>query len=232
MNPSPHDSTAADPIAALRREYSQRELRRADVVEDPVLQFDHWFHEALTAGAHEPNAMCLSTVSETGAPSSRMVLLKSFNADGFVFYTNYESRKGRELADNALACLLFYWPELERQVRVEGRVERVSHETSETYFHSRPRDSQIGAWASDQSRPIASRETLEARQQEAQARFADSEVVPLPDHWGGFRLCPDHIEFWQGGTYRLHDRLVYTRPPLTAESGQPTAAWSLERLQP
>jgi pyridoxamine 5'-phosphate oxidase len=208
--------------ADLRVDYGRGRLDEADVLADPVQQFGRWFDEARAANVPEPNAMTLATVDASGAPSARVVLLKSFDARGFSFYTNYDSRKGRELAGNPRAALCFFWQPLERQVRVEGAVERVGREESEAYFQSRPRQAQIGAWVSQQSSPITSRAELERIEAELQRRFADG-AVPLPDYWGGYRLAPTAIEFWQGRASRLHDRLLYTRTD---------GGWALRRLSP
>ena len=191
--------------------------------EDPIELFRHWFSDAERSGLFMPEAMSLSTSTSTGSPSSRMVLLKGVEPDGFVFYTNYESRKAGELEAHPRAALLFHWAILERQVRVEGRVERVSTETSFAYFSSRARGSRIGAWASKQSRPLGSREELQARVREADARHPGDDV-PLPPFWGGYRVVPERIEFWQGRASRLHDRWVWAR-----QAGGP---WTLERLYP
>jgi len=208
----------------LRREYTLGELVESQALPDPVEQFSRWFTDATAAGLVEPNAMTLATADASGRPSSRVVLLKSYDARGFVFYTNYTSRKGHELAANPRASLCFYWQPLERQVRIEGTVERVSREESEAYFHSRPLSAQIGAWASHQSRVIASRDELVHREAEILTRFA-GRPVPLPDFWGGYRVVPTAIEFWQGRASRLHDRLRYRRPG-------PPGEWILERLSP
>lgn len=209
-------------IADLRKEYTRRGLNEADMAADPIVQFQRWFDEALGAGLTEPNAMTLATVGPGGRPSARVVLLKGYDARGFVFYTNYEGRKAAELDASGWAALVFYWAQLERQVRVEGAVERVSAAESDAYYASRPLGSRLGAWASPQSRPIGSRAELEARLAEVEARFAGTEP-PRPPHWGGFRVIPDAIEFWQGRPNRLHDRLRYR-----LEAG----AWSIERLAP
>lgn len=199
-----------------------RGLHESELAPDPFVQFARWMHLARRSGVFLPNAMTLATVGADGRPSARMMLLKGASADGFVFYTNHESRKGAELASRPFAALVLHWSELQRQVRVEGRVERLGDEASAKYFHSRLRGSQLGAWASPQSQVIANREFLQARYGETERKYADGEV-PLPPFWGGFRLVPDRIEFWQGRAFRLHDRLVYV-----AEGGN----WRIERLAP
>ncbi len=210
-------------IANMREEYTWSDLSEADVDADPLRQFAKWFEQALAAHLPEPNAMTLATATPDGQPSARMVLLKAFDASGFTFFTNYDSRKGRELTTNPRAALLFFWPQLQRQVRIEGTVERTSEAESDAYFRSRPLGSRLGAWASQQSEVIAGRHVLDERMRELAQRFADGEV-PRPPHWGGYRVYPLTIEFWQGRPDRLHDRLRYQRV-------QPTG-WRLERLSP
>ena len=208
----------------LRREYTQGELNEADALPDPVDQFASWFAEAQAAGVPEANAMTLATADAAGAPSARVVLLKQFSEHGFVFFTSYSSRKAEDLSANPRAALCFYWQPLERQVRIEGTVERAGRAESEAYFHSRPLSAQIGAWASHQSRVIGSRDELVHREAELLTRFAGG-PVPLPDFWGGYRVVPTMVEFWQGRASRLHDRLRYRR---TGTAGE----WLLERLSP
>jgi pyridoxamine 5'-phosphate oxidase len=199
------------------------ELSEQDVDADPIKQFARWFTDAEAAGLKLPNAMTLATATADGVPSARVVLLKEFDRDGFVFYTNYESQKGRELDENPRAALCFYWPELDRQVRITGSVTTTSREESESYFHTRPVDSQLGAWASRQSAVISSRDVLEQRMRELVRQYEGGEV-PLPPYWGGYRLAPYAIEFWQNRLSRLHDRLRYTR--------QADGTWLVERLSP
>ncbi|GAB3636038.1 pyridoxamine 5'-phosphate oxidase [Hymenobacter arcticus] len=214
-------------LADLRQSYTQRTLLETDVLPDAVRQFRQWLEEAVAAQLPEPAALTLATVdAATGQPSQRVVLLKGLPADaGFLFYTNYDSQKGHELAAQPRAALNFFWPGLERQVRVEGVVEKASENVSTEYFQSRPRSSQVGAWASPQSAVIGSRQELEAREHEIEARFADQTPLPRPPHWGGYVLRPTRVEFWQGRPSRLHDRLVYERAAGNNE-------WKISRLAP
>ena len=215
--------TSSRSIADLRREYARTRLDERDVSHDPIVEFARWFAEVQESQLPEANAMTLATATAGGAPSARIVLLKAFDQRGFVFFTDYRSRKGIELEENPRAALVFYWGELERQVRITGAVTRTSAEESQEYFRSRPLGSRFGAWASHQSRVIAGRAAIEADLREIEARFAAGEV-PLPPHWGGFRVAPDAIEFWQGRENRLHDRIRYAR--------QRDGAWRIERLSP
>ncbi|MEO6758620.1 MAG: pyridoxamine 5'-phosphate oxidase [Saprospiraceae bacterium] len=211
-------------LTTLRQNYARQTLSEDDVLPDPVAQFAAWFQQAADSQMREPNAMTLATATSNGRPSIRTVLLKSFDQTGFVFYTNYESRKGRELAENPQAALLFTWLELERQVRIEGRVEKTAAAESLLYFQSRPKGSQIGAWTSPQSEVIPDRSVLETTQGQLEHQYAATNVLPLPPFWGGFRLVPDLFEFWQGRPSRLHDRICFT--PDT------NGAWQIQRLAP
>jgi pyridoxamine 5'-phosphate oxidase len=210
-------------LASLHYEHPNLALNEADVSADPFEQFELWLGEALAQGGSEANAMTVATATPDGIPSARTVLLKGFDERGFVFYTNYESQKGRELAANPHVALLFHWHLIQRQIRINGTVERTSSEESAEYFHSRARGSQIGSSASRQSSVIPNREWLEARLRELEAEYSEGEV-PLPSYWGGFRVTPLSFEFWQGRPSRLHDRLRYTR--------QPDTSWKIERLSP
>jgi pyridoxamine 5'-phosphate oxidase len=198
-------------------------LAERDLDPDPIAQFHRWLDDAQAAGVRFPEAMALATADRTGTPSVRHVLLRDLDERGFVFFTNYESRKGRQLAENPRAALAFYWSKLDRQVCVTGTVQRTSREESQTYFTTRPREARLGAWASRQSEVAASRGELDERYRQMEQRFP-GEDVPLPPHWGGFRLTPDAVEFWKSREHRLHDRLRYTR--------RPDGAWTLERLYP
>lgn len=217
----PKQSDTQRQLHTLRVDYRQGELIESNVATDPIEQFRAWFAQAKQSGIREPNAMTLATADASGAPSARIVLLKDFDNRGFTFYTNYASRKASELVINPRASLCFFWDLLERQVRVDGTVERVSRADSEAYFAMRPRSARVGAWASAQSRVIGSREELEQAYRELDARLGEN--VPLPDHWGGYRVCPMTIEFWQGRPSRLHDRLRY----VSEANG-----WRIERLSP
>jgi len=226
MNENSERQTNRDAIAAIatmRREYAARELHASEVDPDPIVQFRSWFQEAIAAELHEPNAMVLSTADTHGQPTSRIVLLKDIDETSLFFFTNYTSRKALEIATNPKVGLLFFWGELERQVRIEGVAEQASREISEEYFATRPRGSQIGAWASPQSAVLPDRETLAKNQAEAEEKFGHGEV-PCPPFWGGFRVTPHYYEFWQGGRDRLHDRLAYQRPD-DAKDG-----WAITRL--
>jgi len=209
-------------VADLRKDYGQAVLDESAVADDPIDQFTHWFEEALKAEVNEPNAMSVATVDAEGRPSSRIVLVKQFDARGFTWYTNYSSQKGKELNGRPFAALLFFWSELERQVRIEGTVERTTAEESDKYFNSRPLKSRLSAIASEQSAPIASRAALEHNYEEVARQYG--ETPSRPSNWGGFRLVPERIEFWQGRRSRFHDRIVYTR--------QEDGSWTRQRLQP
>jgi pyridoxamine 5'-phosphate oxidase len=219
---APVGASIGERVADLRKDYGQASLDESEVADDPIRQFTRWFEEALKAEVNEPNAMGVSTVDERGRPSSRIVLVKQFDERGFTWYTNYDSQKGKQLNGNPFAALLFFWSELERQVRIEGRVERTSAEESDKYFNSRPLKSRLSAIASHQSAPIASRADLEHNYEEVARQYG--ETPQRPQHWGGFRLVPERIEFWQGRRSRFHDRVVYTR--------QEDGGWTRQRLQP
>jgi pyridoxamine 5'-phosphate oxidase len=210
-------------LADLRKDYTLQDLNETDVAPNPFIQFQKWFDEALLAQLLEPNAMTVATATTDGKPSARMVLLKDFDERGFVFFTNYNSHKGQELAENPQAALVFWWAELERQVRICGRVEKVSENDSDRYFQSRPFNSRLGAWASNQSEVIESRIILEQRLQELKAKY-ENQDIPRPPYWGGLRVIPTEIEFWQGRSSRLHDRILYTR----LDDGD----WKIQRLSP
>ncbi|NBA84682.1 pyridoxamine 5'-phosphate oxidase [Emticicia sp. CRIBPO] len=209
-------------VADLRINYVTNELLEKNVFNDPVRQFEIWFKDAKDSGIREPNAMVLSTI-EDNKPSSRVVLLKGFDSEGFVFYTNYLSDKGIQMAETPFVSLNFFWDILERQVRVEGTVEKVSEKDSDEYYWSRPRGSQIGAWVSNQSSVVETREVLQEKLDYFEAKFKDMEVIPRPPHWGGYLVRPEKIEFWQGRPNRLHDRLLFSHDG---------AAWKIERLSP
>ena len=210
-------------IASIRKEYTQAELDEKTVSPNPFDQFEKWFQEAINSEIIEPTAMILSTVSESGQPFQRTVLLKTFDEKGFVFYTNYESRKARHMSQNPKVSILFPWYSLERQVAVTGAIEKVSTKDSLKYFLSRPQGSQLGAWVSNQSEVITSRSILETKLAQMKQKFKDGKI-PLPDHWGGYRIIPDSIEFWQGRKSRLHDRIFFQR--------EADNAWNISRLSP
>jgi pyridoxamine 5'-phosphate oxidase len=210
-------------IENLRQDYTAASLNETDVDANPMRQFDKWFNEAINYKVHEPNAMTLATASNDGRPSARIVLLKGFSDDGFKFYTNYLSRKGKEISKNPLGALIFYWGDMERQIRIEGTIDKLDKDYSEKYFHSRPKLSQIGAMASPQSQEIPGREALEQRMAELEIEYADADV-PKPSFWGGYVLRPRLIEFWQGRRSRLHDRIVYKKTD--------NKNWKIVRLAP
>jgi pyridoxamine 5'-phosphate oxidase len=210
-------------IADLRREYSNESLLENDIAQHPVDQFDKWWQQVLESQVIEPNAMTLATASSDGLPAARIVLLKGFDKEGFVFFTNYKSYKGMQLEENPKACLVFFWKELERQVRITGLVKKIPSEESEKYFHSRPAGSQIGAVASPQSQVIESREWLDETYKKLSDKYNNADV-PYPEHWGGYKVLPVIMEFWQGRPSRLHDRIQYTKE----ENG----SWKTERLAP
>lgn len=210
-------------IADLRQEYSLQQLNKTEAHPNPFEQFTLWFDQAIAAKLPEPNAMTLATATPDGKPSARMVLLKGYDERGFVFYTNYKSRKGQQLLANPWGAIAFWWTQLERQVRIEGQIEQVSTEESDAYFYSRPQDSQLGAWASEQSQVIDSRQVLEQRLEQLKKEYKH-QTIPRPPYWGGFRLIPVTLEFWQGRPSRLHDRLLYQH----TDDGN----WIIQRLSP
>lgn len=210
-------------INTLRHDFSKQTLDEKDVNSNPILQFEKWFKEAVDAKVNEPNAMTLSTATKEGKPSARILLLRNFNESGFVFYTNYTSRKGIEIENNPQAALLFFWPELERQVRIEGILEKQSQKDSDIYFNTRPRESKLGAWSSAQSSKIESRKVLDENYKNYSEKFPN-ENVPRPDFWGGYNLKPNTIEFWQGRPSRMHDRILYSK--------NKNGSWIIERLAP
>jgi pyridoxamine 5'-phosphate oxidase len=214
-------------IHELRKDYQKAELLETKVRENPIQQFQSWFEEALQADADEPNAMVLATATPDGTPTARVVLLKGVSENGFVFYTNYQSHKGQDLKINPRVSAVFLWKELERQVRIEGLVDMLPESASTTYFQSRPKDSQIAAWASPQSKKLVSRTDLEDKFSQISAQYADAEQLPKPPHWGGYIIHPYKIEFWQGRPSRMHDRLVYTLTDVA-----PVKKWGIERLAP
>lgn len=209
-------------IADIRKDYMRESLSEGDVDKNPFLQFGRWWNEAINAEIDEVNAMTLATATSSGKPSARIVLLKGYDDKGFVFFTNYMSRKGQEIAQNGQATLLFFWKELERQIRIEGTIEKVSPAESDEYFYSRPEGSRIGAWSSPQSQVIKDRTVIEENVKQYSEKFAAGNI-PRPEHWGGYRVIPEHIEFWQGRPSRLHDRILYTLDG---------SSWKIERLAP
>jgi pyridoxamine 5'-phosphate oxidase len=210
-------------IADIRKNYSKQALNEDSVLDNPVQQFKVWLQEAINAEADEPTAFVLSTVNSAGQPSARVVLLKEVSDDGFIFFTNYDSRKGQELSETPKAAMTFFWATLERQVRIEGTVEKVAEQVSDNYFHSRPIGSQVGAWASPQSQVIANRDVLEQADKAYTENFAKTDTIPRPPHWGGYIIKPTRVEFWQGRPNRLHDRIEYE---------QIQENWNLKRLAP
>lgn len=210
-------------IAAIRKDYMLKSFTETDASADAITQFTSWWNDALASKIDEVNAFTLATATPNGIPSARIVLLKGYDASGFVFFTNYESHKGKTLAENPAACMVFFWKELERQIRIEGSIEKISAAESDEYFHSRPMGSQVGAWASPQSRVIVNREIIQENVQMFEEKFHQSPIT-RPPHWGGYRLTPHLIEFWQGRPSRLHDRLQYRL--------QPSGTWKMERLAP
>ncbi|MGJ8657031.1 MAG: pyridoxamine 5'-phosphate oxidase [Akkermansiaceae bacterium] len=215
-------------LADLRENYTKSGLDVIDVHPDPFTQFQNWMHLAIATEIVDPNAMTLATADAHGIPSSRIVLLKHYDDNGFCFFTNYTSHKGKDIAQNPHAAITLHWKELERQICIRGKVVKTTRQESENYFHMRPHSSQIGATASAQSHPLADRATLEKREQELLLQYPQGTTVPLPEFWGGYRLIPDYIEFWQGRPSRLHDRIIYTRK-LTSDTPQD---WKLQRLCP
>jgi pyridoxamine 5'-phosphate oxidase len=211
-------------IADLRQNYTLAGLTETDLDSNPIQQFQFWFQQALAADLIEPNAMTLATATPDGKPTARIVLLKGVDEQGFIFYTNYESQKGQQLIANPYAALVFLWDKLERQIRIEGKARKLSAEESLEYFHSRPKASQLGAWTSAQSQVIPNRQVLEQKLVSLQEQYSGDATIPLPEHWGGFRVIPNRIEFWQGRPSRLHDRLVYDL--------QTDGSWSISRLSP
>ncbi len=212
-------------LADLRENYTMSGLDIIDVQPDPLTQFHNWMDLAIASDIIEPNAMTLSTADANGIPSSRIVLLKHYDQHGLCFFTNYTSKKGQDIAQNPHASIVIHWKELERQICIRGKVEKTSTKESENYFHMRPHTSQIGAIASNQSSPVADRHTLELREQELLKKYPEGTTVPLPDFWGGFRIIPNYIEFWQGRPSRLHDRIVYSKE-------QNSDNWNIQRLCP
>lgn len=211
-------------ISDYRREYTKGGLNRKDLSDSPLVLFETWFKQAVDADIPDASAMTLATVSKTGKPTQRTVLLKQFDEDGFVFFTNYGSQKSQQIEQNPNVSILFPWRELERQIEINGRAEKISNAESLKYFVSRPRGSQLGAWASSQSSPIASRELLDEQLHNIEQQFSEGDI-PLPDFWGGYRIIPETIEFWQGGANRIHDRFEYSRT-------QNKNSWNIKRLQP
>lgn len=227
-------------VSEIREEYTLGELTEDDLAATPIEQFSRWFDDALRYRVMEPNAMTLSTVSAEGSPASRIVLLKGFDHRGFVFFTNYKSRKGQDIVSNPRVALLFFWPELQRQVRIEGLVQKLEVDASDAYFHSRPIGSQLGAVASPQSQPVPDRAFLDLRLEKLTRDYADKPSIARPVHWGGYRVAPVRVEFWQGRANRMHDRLVFEPAPSIAQSSEtehsphitPKTKWSVRRLAP
>lgn len=215
-------------LADLRENYTQSGLDIIDVHSNPFTQFKSWMDLAIASDIIEPNAMTLATANASGAPSSRIVLLKHYDEQGFCFFTNYSSRKGQDLAENPQASITIHWKELERQISIRGKVVKTSKLESENYFHMRPHSSQLGAIASEQSHPVADRDTLEQREQDLIEKYPEGTTVPLPDFWGGYRIVPEYIEFWQGRPSRLHDRISYSRKLSSSDAND----WTIDRLCP